>query len=319
MKILIPVFLLFIAVSVQSAELPGIPAFIDEMVARHQFKRAELERVFRRAEQRPDVIEAISKPATLKPWPEYRANFVNRERIEGGLKFWQKNLAALTRAQREFGVPAEYIVAIIGVETQYGRNSGGYRALDALTTLAFDYPRRADFFRTELEQFLLLAREQDFNLLEINSSYAGALGIPQFMPGNFRQYALDYNGNGRVDILHEPADAIGSVANYFRHYGWRSGEPVALLADVPDARRLGVMTEVSPLLGWRANAGVTPVLKSDGVLPPAWLLDLTLENGKEYWLVFENFDVIMRYNISSFYALSVHQLAVALRDRRRNE
>jgi len=314
MKIFIPFFLLFTTLSVQAAELPGIPAFIDEMVARHQFKRAELERVFRRAEQRPDVIEAINKPATLKPWPEYRANFVNRERIEGGLKFWQKNGAALTRAQREFGVPAEYIVAIIGVETLYGRNTGGYRALDALTTLAFSYPRRADFFRVELEQFLLLAREQDFNLLEINSSYAGALGIPQFMPGNFRKYALDYNGNGKVDILHEAADAIGSVANYFKHYGWRGGEPVALLASVANAQRLGVMTEVSPLRGWRTDAGVTPALKTDGVLPPAWLLDLTLENGKEYWLAFENFDVIMRYNISSFYALSVHQLAQALRD-----
>ncbi len=316
MKIILTFFLLCSTLSVQAAELPGIPAFIDEMVARHHFKRAEMVRVFRRAEQRPDVIEAISKPATLKPWPEYRANFVNRERIGGGLKFWQKNGAALARAQREFGVPAEYIVAIIGVETQYGRNSGGYRALDALTTLAFSYPRRADFFRAELEQFLLLAREQDFNLLEINSSYAGALGIPQFMPGNFRKYALDYNGNGKVDILHEPADAIGSVANYFKHYGWRSGEPVALLAKITDPQQLGTLVEVKPLMGWRNDTGVAPAAKTDGVLPPAWLLDLTLEKDKEYWLVFENFDVIMRYNISSFYALSVHQLAQALRDGR---
>jgi len=316
MKIILTFFLLCSTLSVQAAELPGIPAFIDEMVARHHFKRAEMVRVFRRAEQRPDVIEAISKPATLKPWPEYRANFVNRERIGGGLKFWQKNGAALARAQREFGVPAEYIVAIIWVETQYGRNSGGYRALDALTTLAFSYPRRADFFRAELEQFLLLAREQDFNLLEINSSYAGALGIPQFMPGNFRKYALDYNGNGKVDILHEPADAIGSVANYFKHYGWRSGEPVALLAKITDPQQLGTLVEVKPLMGWRNDTGVAPAAKTDGVLPPAWLLDLTLEKDKEYWLVFENFDVIMRYNISSFYALSVHQLAQALRDGR---
>lgn len=316
MKILIPVSLLFIAVSVQAADLPGIPAFIDEMVARHQFKRAELVRVFRRAEHRPDVIEAISKPPTLKPWPEYRANFVNRERIEGGRKFWEEHEEVLARAQREFGVPAEYIVAIIGVETQYGRNSGSYRALDALTTLAFDYPRRADFFRAELEQFLLLAREQDFNLLEINASYAGALGIPQFMPSNFRKYALDYNGNGKVDILHEPADAIGSVANYFKHYGWRSGEPVAMLAKITDPQRLGTLTEVKPLTGWRNDAGVVPAVKTDGVLPPAWLLDLTLGNDKEYWLVFENFDVIMRYNISSYYAMSVHQLAQALREGR---
>ncbi len=317
MKILFPLSLLFFALSAHAADLPGIPAFIDEMVAQHQFRRTELVRIFHRAEQRPDVIEAISKPATLKPWPEYRANFVNRERIESGLKFWKKHGAVLARAQREFGVPAEYIIAIIGVETLYGRNTGRFRALDALTTLAFAYPRRADYFRSELEHYLLLAREQDFNLLEINSSYAGALGIPQFMPSNFRKYALDYNGNGRVDILHEAEDAIGSVANYFRHYGWRSGEPVALLANAADTRRLGTLTEVRPLMGWRNDAGVAPVAKTDGVLPPAWLLDLTLENDKEYWLVFENFDVIMRYNISSFYALSVHQLAQALRDGQR--
>ncbi|MDP2761759.1 MAG: lytic murein transglycosylase B [Sideroxyarcus sp.] len=317
MKIFTLFPLLFIAISVQAAELPGIPAFIDEMVVRHQFKRAELERVFHRAEQRPDVIEAISQPATLKPWPEYRANFVNRERIEGGLKFWKKNEKVLARAQREFGVAAEYIVAIIGVETLYGRNTGSFRTLDALTTLAFAYPRRADFFRAELEQFLLLAREQDFNLLEINASYAGALGIPQFMPSNFRKYALDYNGNAQVDILHEAADAIGSVGNYFKHYGWRRGEPVAVLANVTDVQRLGTLTEVRPVLGWRTDAGVVPAAKTDGVLPPAWLLDLTLENDKEYWLVFENFNVIMRYNISSFYALSVHQLAEALRAGRR--
>lgn len=298
--------------SVSAAQLPGIPEFIDEMVERHQFRHIELVRIFRRAEQRPDVIEAIEKPATVKPWPEYRANFLNRERVEGGIKFWKKHEAVLARAQREFGVPAEYIVAIIGVETLYGRNTGRYRALDALTTLAFDYPRRAPYFRSELEQFLLLAREQDFNLLEINGSYAGALGIPQFMPSNFRKYALDYNGNGKVDILHEAADAIGSVANYFRHYGWRSGEPVAVLSSVSDARRLGVLTEVRPVMGWRSDSGVTPMADADVLLPPAWLLDLTLEGGKEYWLVFENFDVIMRYNISSFYALSVHQLAQAV-------
>lgn len=317
MKLFLPFFLLCAFFPVQAADLPGIPAFIDEMVARHQFKRSELEQVFRLAEYRPDAIEAISRPPTLKPWLEYRANFVNRERIEGGLKFWEKYERVLARAQREFGVPAEYIVAIIGVETLYGRRTGRFRALDVLTTLAFDYPRRADFFRAELEQFLLLAREQGFNLLEINASYAGALGIPQFMPSNFRKYALDYNGNGRVDILHEAEDAIGSVANYFKHYGWRSGEPVALPAKISDPQRLGKLTEVKPLVGWRNDAGVVPAVKTEGVLPPAWLLDLTLGNDKEYWLVFENFDVIMRYNISSFYALTVHQLAQLLREGRR--
>jgi len=299
-----------------AAQLPGIPQFIDEMVARHHFKRADLERVFRRAEQRPDVIEAIEKPATLKPWEEYRANFVNPQRIKDGLRFWKKNEAYLQRAQRQFGVPAEYIVAIIGVETMYGKQTGRFRTLDALTTLAFAYPRRGPYFRAELEQYLLLASEQDFNLLAVNSSYAGALGIPQFMPSNYRKYALDYNGNGHIDILHEPADAIGSVANYFKHYGWRSGEPVATQVQVADGSVLGDLMVARPVMGWKTDAGVSLENESQGVLPPAWLLDLTLDNGKEYWLVFENFDVIMRYNISSYYAMSVHQLAQAMRAAR---
>ncbi|GAB5605621.1 lytic murein transglycosylase B [Sideroxyarcus sp. TK5] len=299
-----------------AANLPGIPQFIDEMVERHHFKRADLERVFRRAERRPDVIEAIEKPATLKPWAEYRANFVNPQRIKDGLGFWKRHETYLQRAQQQFGVPAEYIVAIIGVETMYGKQTGRFRTLDALTTLAFDYPRRAPYFRAELEQYLLLSSEQDFNLLAINSSYAGALGIPQFMPSNYRKYALDYNGNGHIDILHEPADAIGSVANYFKHYGWRSGEPVASRVNVAEPGKLGDLLVARPVKGWTTDAGVSFGAGEQAGLPPAWLLDLTLENGKEYWLVFENFDVIMRYNISSYYAMSVHQLAQALRAAR---
>lgn len=313
MRLISLFFLLLSSQAACAAELPGIPQFIDEMVERHHFKRADLERLFRRAERRPDVIEAIEKPATLKPWAEYRANFVNPQRIKDGLQFWKKNEIYLHRAQRQYGVPAEYIVAIIGVETMYGKQTGRFRTLDALTTLAFDYPRRAPYFRAELEQYLLLASEQDFDFLTINSSYAGALGIPQFMPSNYRKYALDYNGNGHVDILHEPADAIGSVANYFKHYGWRSGEPVAIQVRVAESGKLGDLLVARPVMGWTTDAGVALEGGEKGILPPAWLLDLTLESGKEYWLVFENFDVIMRYNISSYYAMSVHQLAQALR------
>ncbi len=316
MRLISLFFLLLSSHAAFAANLPGIPQFIDEMVERHHFKRADLERVFRRAEQRPEVIAAIEKPATLKPWAEYRANFVNPQRIKDGLSFWNKNEAFLQRAQRQFGVPAEYIVAIIGVETMYGKQTGRFRTLDALTTLAFDFPRRAPYFRAELEAFLLLSSEQDFNLLAINSSYAGALGIPQFMPSNYRKYALDYNDNGHVNILHEPADAIGSVANYFKHYGWRSGEPVALQVNVSDDKLLGDLMAARPVMGWTSDAGVSLQGEQKTLLPPAWLLDLTLENGKEYWLAFENFDVIMRYNISSYYAMSVHQLAQAMRAAR---
>jgi membrane-bound lytic murein transglycosylase B len=305
----------FIHCSAQAIDLPGIPAFIDEMVAKHKFKREELQQAFSRAEYRADAIESITKPAIFKPWVEYRPNFINPQRIDGGVQFWHKYSAALRRAEKQYGVPQEIILGVIGVETLYGRNPGKYRALDALTTLAFDYPRRADFFRDELEQYLLLAREQGFDLLDIQSSYAGALGIPQFMPSNYRRYAVDYNGNGRIDIMNEPEDAIGSVANYLRQYGWRCGEPVALLSKVEDEKRLGVIGEARPYIAWR-EAGVVALKQPEGYLPPAWLLDFTVQSGKEYWLVFSNFNVIMRYNNSNFYAMTVYQLAEAVRQAR---
>jgi membrane-bound lytic murein transglycosylase B len=307
--------LCFTHCTAQAADLPGIPAFIDDMVAKHQFKREELQLAFSLAEYRPDVIESISRPAVLKPWVEYRPNFVNPERIKGGTRFWKKHSTALKRAEREYGVPQQIILGVIGVETLYGRNPGRYRALDALTTLAFDYPRRADFFRDELAQYLLLAREQDFDLLGIQGSYAGALGIPQFMPSSYRRYAVDFNGNGKIDLLGEPEDAIGSVANYLKQFGWRSGEPVALLSKVEDEQRLGAVGAARPYVAWR-DAGVRPLKNGSGELPPAWLLDFTVESGKEYWLVFNNFNVIMRYNNSNYYAMSVYQLGEAVRRAR---
>lgn len=295
-----------------AADLPGIPAFIDEMVAKHQFKREELQLAFSLAEYRPDVIESITKPAILKPWVEYRPYFVNQQRIDGGVQFCKKYEAALRRAEKQYGVPREIIVGILGVETIYGRNAGRFRALDALTTLAFDYPRRADFFRDELEHYLLLARDQAFDVVGVQSSYAGALGIPQFMPSSYRRYAVDYNGNGKIDIMNEPEDAIGSVANYLKQFGWRSGEPIALQSKVENEKRLGAPGDVRPYIAW-LDVGVTPLNKPEGDMPPAWLLDFTVETGKEYWLVFNNFNVIMRYNNSNFYAMTVFQLADAIR------
>ncbi len=315
MKKQIFVFLWFFHCTAQAADLPGIPAFIDEMVAKHQFKREELQLAFRRAEYRADVIESISKPAILKPWVEYRPNFINSERVKRGVRFWKKYSDALKRAEMQYGVPQGIIVGIIGVETMYGRHAGHHLALDALVTLTFDYPRRAEFFRDELEHYLLLARDQRFDLLGIQASYAGALGIPQFMPSSYRRYAVDHNGNGKIDLMNEPEDAIGSVANYLKQYGWHSGEPVALLSRVEDENRLGTVGDVRPYIAWH-DAGVTPLGKFDGELPPAWLLDFTVESGKEYWLVFNNFNVIMRYNNSNYYAMSVFQLAEATRRAR---
>lgn len=299
----------------QAADLPGIPEFIDEMVHKHKFKRAELQLAFQNAEHRPDVIESISKPATLRPWVDYRPNFINPQRINLGVEFWTKYDEVFQRAEKQYGVPQEIILGVIGVETMYGRNTGRYRALDALTTLAFDYPRRADFFRDELEQYLLLSREQGFDLFGLQASYAGALGIPQFMPSSYRRYAVDFNGNGKIDLLGEPEDAIGSVANYLKQYGWRGGEPVALLCRVDDEKKLGIVGDARPAAAWR-DAGVKPLKNSFGDLPPGWLLDFTVESGKEYWLVYSNFNVIMRYNNSNYYAMSVFQLGEAIRNAR---
>lgn len=308
---LLPWWLVFTLSCVKAAELPGIPAFIDEMVTKHQFKRSELVQVFQRAEYRQDVIDAITAPATIKPWLEYRAAFINPRRVSGGLKFWTQYADALQRAEKLYGVPQEIIIAVIGVETLYGRNAGTYRTLDALTTLAFDYPRRVDFFRSELEQYLLLAREQNFDLLAIRASYAGALGIPQFMPSSYRKLAVDFNHDGRIDLLHDPEDAIGSVANYLSQYGWITGEPVAMRAKVSDETRIGYAPSARRMEAW-ALAGVVPVGKVDTGMY-SYLVDFTVDNGKEYWFGFNNFAVITTYNNSTFYAMSVYQLAEELR------
>ena len=325
----VPLLLLvFVTQSANAVTLPGIPEFIDEMVAKHKFKRAELESVFEKVQHVPAVIEAISRPATIKPWLEYRAAFVNPSRIKRGLEFWHRYRNTLLRAERKYGVPQEIIVAVIGVETVYGKDAGTFRTIDALTTLAFDYPRRADFFRSELESYLLLAREQQFDLLAIKGSYAGAMGIPQFMPSSYRNYAVDFNGNHKIDLLHESRDAIGSVANYLQSYGWDSSkpkpgnsrrhagkvllkQPIAVLVQVGEMNHALDAIATHSLGEW-ASQGVVPDLNINQD-QAARLMDFTVVDGKEFWLAFNNFDVITRYNNSDFYAMSVFQLAQALK------
>jgi membrane-bound lytic murein transglycosylase B len=308
--------LFFAPYSSHSASLQGIPEFIDKMVEKHQFKRDELEKAFARAQHRPDVVEAISKPATTKPWLEYRAAFVNSKRIRLGLEFWNKYRQTLSRAEQKYGVPQEIIIAVIGVETIYGQNMGNFRVLDALTTLAFDYPRRSNFFRDELENYFLLAREQQFDLLSVRGSYAGAMGIPQFMPSSYRNYAVDFNGNRRIDLFRENQDAIGSVANYLKGYGWIRGEPVAVRAQSGGEIRLDGNGTARNLVEWTA-AGFMPITEvvTDKT---ARLVDFTLPDGKEFWLGFNNFDVITRYNNSDYYAMSVFQLAEELKSARKS-
>jgi membrane-bound lytic murein transglycosylase B len=309
--LIFPLLFALVLPDATAVELPGIPEFINEMVAKHQFKRDELVQVFQEAQYRQDVIDAINTPATLKPWLEYRASFINPKRIDGGIKFWLKYASALARAEAQYGVPQEIIIAIIGVETMYGRNAGNYRTLDALTTLGFDYPRRVDFFRSELEQYLLLAREQNFNLLQVKASYAGAMGLPQFMPSSYRKNAVDFNGDGKIDLLNEAEDAIGSVANYLKQYGWKADEPVAVKAVVNSDARPNDVGAARSMAAWAA-LGVTPDTPYANDVY-AYLLDFTVPDGKEYWFGFNNFAVITTYNNSSYYAMSVYQLALELR------
>jgi membrane-bound lytic murein transglycosylase B len=291
----------------------GIPQFIDEMVEKYQFNRDELDVLFQQVEYRPDVIAAIDKPATKKPWLEYRAAFINKLRIKKGIEFWCLHGKVLRRAEQQYGVPQEIIVAVIGVETLYGRQAGKFRTIDALTTLAFDYPRRAEFFRNELAQYLLLAREQRFNYFETRSSYAGALGVPQFMPSSYRKYAVDFNANGKVDLLNEPEDAIGSVANYLQQYGWKKTDPIVEPAKLVANQAPSGLEVPRSREQWGAE-GVQSTSNTNLPMPPASLLDFTVADGKEYWLIYPNFRVITLYNNSNFYAMSVYQLANALRE-----
>jgi len=299
---------------------PETRAFIAELAAEHGFARRSLAHLFAHARYQPRIVAAMSRPVLSPPkWYEYAPQFLSRERIEGGLEFWRANAATLARAQSEFGVPAEVIVAIIGVETFYGRNTGGYRVFDALTTLAFDYPRRSDFFRNELKQFLLLAREQNISPLMPKGSYAGASGLPQFMPGSIRAYAVDYDGDGRIDLSGEPADAIGSVGNYLARHDWQPGAPVLTAARIdPSASEAvlgkldGGVSERRPLDAWARDGVGADALPADPGTDPVGLLMLEEAEGPSYWLVFGNWYVLTRYNRSRLYATAVWRLARAL-------
>lgn len=297
---------------------PDIDSFIDEMVAKHGFHRSSLRKLFRQAQPRPAVIRAISTPGTARPWHEFRAIYVEERRIAAGVDFWREHANALGRAHREYGVPEELIVATIGVETLYGRNMGRFKVLEALSMLAFEYPPRASLFRSELEAFLLLSREGGLDALSIRGSYAGAMGIPQFLPSSYRKYAVDFDGDGRPDIWRSAADAIGSVANYYRSFGWETGAPVVIEAQVSG-------DEIENLLAaeFRPHTRVAE-LRQRGIAPLgpvneealAMLVRVEAESGVQYWLGLQNFYVITRYNRSVNYALAVHELAQELRRRR---
>ncbi|MFQ5788963.1 MAG: lytic murein transglycosylase B [Acidobacteriota bacterium] len=301
------------------ARHPELLSFIEDMAERHGFDRAELKGVFSKTRFQPRIVKIMSRPKDARTWEAYRPMFVNSERIQGGLGFMKRNAHALKRASERFGVPEEMVTAIIGVETHYGKQTGRYKVLDALVTLAFDYPLRAGLFRRELEHYLLLTREEGIRPLSLKGSFAGAMGIAQFMPGSYRHYGVDFDGDGKRDLVRSVVDAIGSVANYLTAHGWESRQPVAVRARV--AGEGGQALPGAGLESWYSleelrRHGVTPAEDVPGNRH-AMLVALQTEDGPEYWLGLRNFHVLTRYNHSVHYAMSVYQLSREIRALRR--
>jgi membrane-bound lytic murein transglycosylase B len=295
-----------------------IRQFIDTMAAQDSFSKRSLRRWLRAAEVQPAILEAMDRPAErAKLWYEYRPIFVNEKRIAEGVDFWTAHRAALDRASVASGVPPEIIVAILGVETSYGRLTGRYRVLDALATLAFEYPPRAKFFQTELEQFFLLSREAAIDPLTATGSYAGAMGAPQFMPSNYRRYAVDADRDGHVDLWTNWSDVFASIGNYFKEHGWNPGEPVLSEASIDadaTASASGRNLNLADTVGTLRAQGV----RFDSELPitaPALLIAADGPDGTHWRVGYENFYVITRYNHSALYAMAVYDLAAALKAR----
>ncbi len=300
---------------------PELVTFIDEMVERHGFSQEELRELFTRAKIRREIIEAIERPKESLPWYEYKKLFITDYSIQRGKRYWKKHAQTLARAREKYGVAPEIIVAILGVETQYGRNKGAYRVIDALTTLTLKYPPRRDFFRRELEEYLLLTRELKIDPSRIKGSYAGAVGVPQFIPSSYRQYAVDFDGDQKRDLIDNAIDAIGSIANFLKIHGWEANEPVS--DDVQLEGTLYVWIEklgVKPMLSVRnlINYGIFPHNREDTEKQAA-LIVLEGESGPIYRIGYNNFYVITRYNRSTRYAMAVYELGERIREQRENE
>jgi membrane-bound lytic murein transglycosylase B len=303
------------------AERDDVKRFIDELVNDHGFDRAYLNKLFTRAERLDNVLESIAKPAekTLN-WKQYRPIFVTEKRTRRGHEFIEEHRATLERAEKEYGVPLEIIAAVIGVETYYGRITGSYTVFDSLTTLGFDYPPRSKFFKSELKQFLLLSNEEHIDVEDMTGSYAGAMGMPQFISSSYRRYAVDFDGDGKRDLWNSVPDVIGSVANYFSEHGWKRGQGVVYPVKVTDT---SIVREKNSLKPYETVANF---MKQGVVLSgmdgsekiaaddQATLLKLYGNQGDEYWLGLQNFYVITRYNHSDMYALAVYQLSQKLKE-----
>ncbi len=295
--------------------------FAQFMVKKHGFTQDYVEQALAKAEKRESILKAMSRPAEGKDWYEYRPIFLTDKRIKQGAEFWAEHQETLARAEEEFQVPAEVIVAIIGVETYYGRIQGTFPVIDAISTLAFHYPKRGKFFASELEQYFVLAREQGWILDHHKGSYAGAMGMGQFIPSSYRHYAVDFDGDNKINLFNNPVDAIGSVANYFHQHKWKLDEPVAeFLPDLDKsiAKKFRIeklkpkyTVETLTQAGVKLQSGATDK-DNVGVYP------FKQENSVDNWVGYHNFYVITRYNRSSMYAMAVHQLSQEIKQKYQN-
>jgi membrane-bound lytic murein transglycosylase B len=305
-----------VVASTTAAEAPPLlaadkrAAFVAQTAQAYGLDAKDIEAGLAQASYKQSIINAITRPAESKPWKDYRPIFMTEARIQGGRRFLAEHREELAKVQAATGVPAEMIVAIIGVETQYGGNTGSYRVLDALYTLGFFYPKREEFFRGELGHFFALAKQEKLDPSVVKGSYAGAMGWGQFMPSSYRNYGKDGDGDGRRDLFGSPRDIFASIANYFVGHGWRSGEPVFLPAQadsgaaawVPENYEAKYSLAEIALKGFRPLDAAAPKL-------PATLLTLEGATGTEYWIGYQNFYVLTRYNRSPLYAMAVFQLS----------
>ncbi|VAX01252.1 Membrane-bound lytic murein transglycosylase B [hydrothermal vent metagenome] len=293
-----------------------LQSFINDMTVKHQFDAQYLIKLFEKTKKHQSILDAIARPAEGKPWYDYRPIFVTEKRIKGGIAFYKKNNSILKLAFEKYGVPSEIVVSIIGVETRYGGNVGSYPVIDSLSTLAFAYPPRSKFFKSELEHFLLMTRDEKINPLEQVGSYAGAMGMPQFMPSSFREYAIDFDADGKRDLWTNRYDVIGSVSNYFIRHGWKKDQPIASKVKVY-GNRFNKLLSKSMKPQWSQKD-----LLLHGVALPEDLpkdikgsfMRFETKDGPEYWVGWTNFYVITRYNHSILYAMSVFQLSEYIRD-----
>ncbi len=307
------------ALAADYLERPEFIAMAKELEQTGMYAPGELQTLFKTVKRQDRVLELMSRaPERRKEWFEYRPIFITSARVRQGVQFWRENQPALTLAEAKTGVPAEMIVSILGVETSYGRNKGSFRVIDALATLGFDHPPRAPFFSKELREFLVLSRENGMNPSEIRGSYAGAMGYPQFMPSSWRNLAIDFDGDGRIDLINNPTDAIGSIANYFKGNGWKPGQGVVLpatarteISDDSVSTTLNTTTTLAAIsqTGIQANHN----LPAD---TPATAFRLQGTNGSEYWIGLHNFYVITRYNRSIMYAMAVNDLADLIKQQK---